>query len=46
MTELEIKELERNFAENDSCKEEESADDTDNNLAEDVRHILKSIGSR
>ena len=33
MTELEIKELERKLAENDSCKEEErSADNTGNNL--------------
>ena len=40
MTELEIEELERNLAENDSCKEEESsADDTGNSLGE-VRDIL------
>ena len=34
MTELEIEELERNLADNDSCKEERSADDTGNNLGE------------
>ena len=38
MTELEIEELERNFAENDSYKEEErSADDTASNLGEKER---------
>ena len=41
MTELEIEELERNLAENDSCMEEErSADDTCCNLREEVRDIL------
>ena len=38
-----MEELERNLAENDSCKEEErSADDTGNNLGE-VRGILKAL---
>ena len=38
MTELEIEELERNFAENDSYKEEErSTDDTASNLGEKER---------
>ena len=46
-TELEIEELERNLAENDSYKEEErSADDTGHNLGEEVRDILTGIGSR
>ena len=41
MTELEIEELERNLAENNSYKEEErSADDTGSNLGEEVRDIL------
>ena len=41
MTELEIEELKRNLAENDSCKEKErSADETSNNLGEKVRCIL------
>ena len=40
MTELEIEELERNFAENGSYKEEErSADDTASNLGEKERHF-------
>ena len=43
MTQLEIEKLERNLAENDSCKEEESADDTGNNLGEEVRHILTAM---
>ena len=43
MAELEIEELERNLARNDSCKEEErSADDTGNNL-EEVRDILTAL---
>ena len=46
MTELEIEKLERNSAENNSCKEEErSADDSGNNLGEEVRYF-DSIGSR
>ena len=46
MTELEIEELERKLAENDSYKEEErSADDTGSNLGEEVRYF-DSIGSR
>ena len=44
MTELEIEELERDSAENDSCKEEErSADDTGSNLGEEVRYILTAL---
>ena len=44
MTELEIEELERNLAENDSYKEEErSADDTGSNLGEEVRDILTTL---
>ena len=44
MTELDIKELERNLVENDSYKEEErSADDTGNNLGEEVRDILTAL---
>ena len=44
MIELEIEELERNLAENDSCKKEErSADDTDSNLGEEVRDILTAL---
>ena len=44
MTELEIEELERNLAENDSYKEQErSADDTFNNLGEEVRYILAAL---
>ena len=46
MTELDIEELERNFAENDSYEEEErSADDTSNKLEEKVRDF-GSTGSR
>ena len=41
MTELEIEELERNLAENDSYKEKErSTDDTGSNLGEEVRDIV------
>ena len=40
MTELEIEELEWNFAESDSSKEEESADDISDNFGEEVRDIL------
>ena len=41
MIELEIEELGRNLAENDSCKKEERrAGDTDSNLGEEVRDIL------
>ena len=44
MTELEIDKLERNFAENDSYKEEErSADDTCSHLGEEVRDILTAL---
>ena len=44
MTELEIEELERNLAENESYKEEErSAADTGNNLGEEVRDILTAL---
>ena len=44
MTELEIKELERNLAENDSYKvEERSADDLGSNLGEEVRDILIAL---
>ena len=44
MTELEIKELERNLAENDSYKEKErSDDDTDSNLGEEVRDIMTAL---
>ena len=40
-TELEIEELERNLAENNSYKEEEkSADDTDSNLGGELREKL------
>ena len=40
MTELEIEELERNLAGNDSYKEEErNADDTVSNIGEEVRDI-------
>ena len=43
MAELEIEELERNLARNDSCQEEERcADDTGNNL-EQVRDILTAL---
>ena len=44
MTELEIEELERNLAEDDSYKEEEkSADHAGNNLGEEVRDILTAL---
>ena len=44
MTELEIKELERNLAENDSYKEEgRSADDTGSKLGEEMRDILIAL---
>ena len=44
MTELEIKELERNLTLNDSCKEEKkSVDGTDNELGEEVRGILAAM---
>ena len=44
MTELEIKELERNLAENDSCKEKErSDDDAGSNLGEEVRDIMTAL---
>ena len=44
MAELEIEELERNLAENDSYREKErSADGTDSNLAEDVRDIVTAL---
>ena len=44
MTELEIEELERRSAENDSYKEEErSADDIGSNLGEEVRDILTAL---
>ena len=40
MAELEIEEMERNLAENDSCKEEErNADDRGINLGEEVRDL-------
>ena len=46
MTELEIEELKRNLAENDSYKEEEerSSDDTDSNLGE-VRYFDSIVSS-
>ena len=44
MTELEIEELERNLAENDSYKEEEgSADDKGGNLGEEVTDTLTAL---
>ena len=44
MIELEIEELERNLAENDSYKEEEiSASDTSNSLAEELRDIVIAL---
>ena len=44
MTELDIEELERNLAENDSYKEEErSADDTGSTLGEEVTDILTAL---
>ena len=43
-TELEIEELERNLAENESYKEEErKADNSANNLGEEVRYILTAL---
>ena len=46
MTELEIEELERNLAENDSYKEKEkAADDTVNDLGEEVRDIMTALES-
>ena len=44
MTELEIAQLERNIAKYGSYKEEESsADDTGNNLGEEVKNILTTL---
>ena len=44
MTELEIEELEKNLAENDSYKEKErNDDDTGNNLGEEVRDIVIAL---
>ena len=44
MIELEIEELERNLAENDSYKKgERSADGTGSNLGEEVRYILTAL---
>ena len=44
MTELEIGKLVRNLTGNNSCKEEErSADDTGNNLGQEVRDILMAL---
>ena len=44
MTKLEIAQLERNIAKYGSYKEEESsADDTGNNLGEEVRNILTTL---
>ena len=44
LTQVKIEELEKKFAENDSCKaEERSADDTGNNLREEVRDILTAL---
>ena len=43
MTELEIEELERNLAENDSYKEEEKTDDAGSNLGEEVRDTLTAL---
>ena len=44
MNDLEIEELERNLAENDSYKEEKrSAGDVGSNLGEEVRNILTSL---
>ena len=43
-TELEIEELERNLAESESCKEEDrKADDSANDLGEEVRDILTAL---
>ena len=44
MTELKLKELERNLAENYNFKEEgRRADDADSNLGEEVRYILTAL---
>ena len=44
MTELEIEELERNLAENDSYKEKErSTNDTASYLGEEVRDIVTAL---
>ena len=44
MTELQMEELERNSAENNSCKEEEiGADDSGSNLGEKLRDILTAL---
>ena len=43
MTELEIEELEKNLAENDSYKKEESVNDTGSNLREEVRYVLRAL---
>ena len=44
ITELEIEELDRNLAENDSYKEEErSADDTGSNLGEKMRYDFTAL---
>ena len=44
MIELEIGKLVRNLTGNNSCKEEErSADDTGNNLGQEVRDILMAL---
>ena len=44
MTELEIEELERNLAENDSYKEKEgSDDDTGSNLGEEAKDIVTAL---
>ena len=44
MNALEIEELERNLAENDSYKEEErNTDDTGSNLGEEVQDILTAL---
>ena len=46
MAELELEEMERNLAENDSYKEEEScADDAGKNLGVKVRDILTALGA-
>ena len=45
MTELEIEELERNLAENDSYKEEEKTDDAGSNLGEEVRYFDSIVSS-
>ena len=43
MTELEIEELERKLAENNSRKEEESVDNTCNNFGEKMRDVLTAL---